>query len=122
MEEKSKSELEALLKPFEGILKAIGDKNPGLAGGIAGYIAGSMLMLDDAKDLGKFSTKDHPDPLHHWMWGALLMMGSMGTIFYSLADMISKLPPPPKDWSSRSKMPIGLLEQGFPLEQVEKLK
>jgi len=49
-----------------------------MLGGVAATLAGIGLMLDDAKDLGQFSTKDHPLPFHHWQWGLLMMLIGLG--------------------------------------------
>lgn len=37
-------------------------------------IGGAILVLDDIDDLGFFSTPDHPSPLHHWIYGVLLIV------------------------------------------------
>ena len=47
----------------------------GLLGSIGAFGLGATLLFDDAKDLGEFSTPEHPSPIHHWIWGLLLMTG-----------------------------------------------
>ena len=36
------------------------------------YGLGDFLLADDIHDFGKFSTKSHPSPLHHWQYGFLM--------------------------------------------------
>lgn len=45
-----------------------------LAGfGIIGIIAGTLMALDDIHDFGKTSYPGHPSPLHHWMYGIIII-------------------------------------------------
>ena len=68
----------------------VGHEVAGLLGGIAGFGLGSALLLDDAKDLGKFSTPDHPSPIHHWQIGLCLMIASLIGICASGLSLIKK--------------------------------
>ncbi|MEM3290709.1 MAG: hypothetical protein QW046_04255 [Candidatus Micrarchaeaceae archaeon] len=34
---------------------------------------GKLILLDDIDDLGKYSYEGHPSPIHHWMWGVLMI-------------------------------------------------
>ena len=56
------------------------DKYPelmGLLGSIGAFGLGVALLFDDAKDLGLFSTPDHPSPLHHWQISIPIMLGGL---------------------------------------------
>jgi NhaP-type Na+/H+ or K+/H+ antiporter len=53
---------------------------PGVVASTVAFIAGACLLLDDAKDLGDFSRPDHPDPYHHWIWGAILLLAGVAGI------------------------------------------
>lgn len=33
---------------------------------------GMLLLIDDIKDIGKFSFEGHPSPIHHWQIGYVL--------------------------------------------------
>lgn len=41
--------------------------------GIIGIIAGTLMALDDIHDLGKTVYPGHPSPLHHWMYGVIII-------------------------------------------------
>ena len=46
---------------------------------IAAVSVGIFLMIDDAKDWAKFSTPEHPSPVHHWQHGLILfLLGCVG--------------------------------------------
>lgn len=38
---------------------------------------GELMVIDDWKDYGKFSTPDHPSPIHHWWIGELFRQGAL---------------------------------------------
>jgi len=40
--------------------------------GIIGIVAGTLMALDDAHDIGKTVYPGHPSPLHHWMYGVII--------------------------------------------------
>jgi len=70
------------------------DKYPelmGLLGSIGAFGLGTALLFDDAKDLGEFSSEDHPSPLHHWIWGLLLMTGGLTGICGFGAKLLEKI-------------------------------
>ena len=46
--------------------------------GVGLVLAGVAMLVDDAKDLGKFSYPGHPSPLHHWQWGLLALILGLG--------------------------------------------
>jgi len=49
---------------------------------------GQLILLDDIKDLGKYSFEGHPSPIHHWQWGLLLILASeLGDTLYSLYNV-----------------------------------
>ena len=37
---------------------------------------GGVILEDDAKDIGKFSSPEHPSPLHHWQLGLGVTLAS----------------------------------------------
>jgi len=63
--------------------REISNREIGLAligGGLVGSIVGLALIMDDIKDFGFFSTPEHPSPFHHWMWGLIIYLVSLGLI------------------------------------------
>jgi hypothetical protein len=80
------------------------------------FLAGVLCLADDAKDLGKFNSPEHPSPLHHWQLAIPLMLLGAGGIGLSTLEIISRLPPPSR------KPPAGLLEQGATVEELEAMK
>ena len=52
---------------------------------------GTYLLIDDLKDFGFFSTKDHPSPLHHWQYGLLLLLGGLLSLPISVLELIEGL-------------------------------
>ncbi len=58
---------------------------------IGSIIAGAWMLIDDAKDLGKFSTPDHPSPIHHWQWGILALIIGVGASGILALDLIREL-------------------------------
>jgi len=60
--------------------KKMDEELAGLLGSLGAFTLGSYLLLDDGKDLGLFSTEDHPSPLHHWIVGLGIMLGGVGGI------------------------------------------
>ena len=53
--------------------------------GAAAKAAGVALLVDDLKDFGKFSTEDHPSPIHHWQWGLVLLITGLGLLGTGMA-------------------------------------
>ena len=41
-----------------------------------GLSIGGVILEDDAKDFGKFSSPDHPSPFHHWQLGLGITLAS----------------------------------------------
>jgi hypothetical protein len=99
-----------LAKQVAEVLRLIQDRSPVLAGALSALGLGAYLMLDDAKDFGRL------DRLHHWQYGAALLLGGVAGVGFGVLDMLSKNPP------RRPRMPKGLLEQGAPLYEVLKMK
>jgi NhaP-type Na+/H+ or K+/H+ antiporter len=62
---------------------------PGILASTAAFIAGTCLLLDDALDLGDFSRPDHPDPYHHWIWGAILLLVGVAGIGSSAMALLA---------------------------------
>ena len=63
--------------------REISNREIGLAligAGVAGFIIGLALTLDDVKDFGLFSTPEHPSPIHHWWIGLIIYLVSLGLI------------------------------------------
>ena len=52
---------------------------------------GTYLLIDDLKDFGFFSTKDHPSPLHHWQYGLILLLGGLISLPISILELIEGL-------------------------------
>jgi len=52
---------------------------------------GTYLLIDDLKDFGFFSTKDHPSPLHHWQYGLVLLLGGLLSLPISVLELIEGL-------------------------------
>lgn len=96
-------------------------QNPEVAGLVASLgaiAAGAALMLDDAKDFGKDGTDRDPPMPHHWLVGALTLIGGVAGACTSSLALLKKLPPKPK---AEEKLPPSLLE-GAPTEVLEKFK
>jgi len=89
----------------------------GLAGSLMSLFAGVAFLLDDAQDFGKMGD-DRGYP-HHWLIGVLAMLGGLAGLGFSLLNLLSKTPPPP---TPPKGLPPSLLEQGAPVELVEKYK
>ncbi len=64
----------------------------GLGLGIVGISIGAILLYDDYKDLSDTVRENHPSPLHHWMWGSILLaLGSGATSFFA-AKLLNLIP------------------------------
>lgn len=100
---------EGLTKFMEEIQKS----SPVLAGSIMALGTGCYLLMDDAKDLFKFDTPNHPSPLHHWQYGLAMLLGGTFGMGVGLLDYLKKNPPKVK------LMPEGLEEQGVPVEELK---
>jgi hypothetical protein len=49
---------------------------------------GELMVIDDFKDYGKFSTPDHPSPIHHWWIGELIRQGAfIGSMMVLLNEL-----------------------------------
>ena len=49
---------------------------------------GELMVIDDFKDYGKFSTPEHPSPIHHWWIGELIRQGAfVGSVLVLLSEM-----------------------------------
>ena len=62
-----------------------------IGGGIIGTIVGAALMIDDVKDLGMFSTPEHPSPIHHWWIGLIIFLASVGVLGTGLTLKLGEL-------------------------------
>jgi hypothetical protein len=91
-----------------------------LALSLAAVAAGAALMLDDYKDFGKDGSERDPPMPHHWLWGALTLIGGVAGACASGAALLRRLPKPRK--RATVKLPPSLLEQGAPIELVEKYR
>jgi hypothetical protein len=98
-------------------------QNPEVAGLIASLgaiAAGAAMLLDDAKDFGKDGTERDPPMPHHWLWGALTLIGGVAGACTSSLTLLKKLSPPQKPVEM---LPESFLKQSVPVEKVqEKLR
>jgi hypothetical protein len=92
----------------------------GLALSLAAVAAGAALMLDDYKDFGKDGSERDPPMPHHWLLGALTLLGGVAGACASGAALLKRLPKPRRE--SAEKLPPSLLEQGASIELVEKYR
>jgi hypothetical protein len=88
----------------------------GLLASIGTILGGAVLLLDDVKDFGKIGTERNPPMPHHYMYGALMVIGGVAGICASGLALLKKLPKP-----KASEMPPSLLE-GAPPEVIEKFR
>lgn len=51
---------------------------------------GELMVIDDWKDYGKFSTPEHPSPIHHWWIGELLRAISLFGSLLVLGNELTK--------------------------------
>lgn len=68
------------------------------------FFTGVALLLDDAKDFGKMGDERDPPLPHHWLYGALMMIGGTAGMGFSLLRLLQSSPPP------AAKLPQSLLE------------
>jgi hypothetical protein len=93
-------------------------QNPELAGLVVslGTIAtGAALLLDDAKDFGKDGSERNPPMPHHWLIGALTLIGGVVGACTSGLAMLKKTMP------QKSIVPKSFLKQAIPMEKAIKL-
>jgi len=106
---------------FNEFLKKLTERSPALAASGAAFLAGIGLLLDDAHDFGKLDTPNHPSPLHHWIWGILLMLGGAAGLGASLLDLLSKTPPlSPRVLEER--LPPSWVEEGLSPSELKKIE
>lgn len=104
---------------FDDLMKTLAEQGPALAGSATALLTGIVLLADDAHDFAKLDTPDHPSPLHHWIWGVLLLLGGAAGLGFALLNLLSSTPP---ETPETPKLPPSLIEQGAPIELVEKFK
>jgi hypothetical protein len=90
----------------------------GLLASIGTILGGAALLLDDVKDFGKIGTERNPPMPHHYIYGALMILGGVAGACFSGLSLLRRLPPP----NPKKKLPPSLLDQGAPAELVEKFK
>ena len=83
---------EVVEDPAANLMKLIGEMSPSVGASLAAFFGGAGLLLDDAHDFAKFDTPDHPNPLHHWLWGVLLMLGGVAGLGVSILNLLASNP------------------------------
>lgn len=122
----SKDELDEGLQKTEAppslidLLASIDPNLVGLAGSLTAFAAGAALLLDDATDLGKFDTPDHPSPFHHWIYGALLMVGGVAGMGVTTLNLLASNPDAVKHMRDQMQE-AHFIRKAVPPEALEKL-
>jgi hypothetical protein len=94
----------------------------GLIASLGAIAAGATMLLDDAKDFGKDGTERDPPMPHHWLWGALTLIGGVVGACTSGLALLKKLPVNRgAKLQGIEPLPPSTLE-GAPKELVEKYK
>lgn len=89
------------------LLDGLTSPEGGLLASGGAFFTGVALLLDDAKDFGKLGDERDPPLPHHWLIGALVMMGGAAGMGFSLLRLMQENPPP-------LKMPQSLVEGMHP--------
>jgi hypothetical protein len=90
----------------------------GLVASLGAIAAGSAMLLDDAKDFGKDGSERSPAMPHHWLVGALTLIGGVAGACTAGLALLKKVGPPPR----RVEVPESFLRQAIPVDEaLEKL-
>jgi len=106
-------------KLLEDIFAAL-RQNPEVAGlmsSIGAILLGGILLLDDYKDFGKDGSERDPAMPHHWLWGALTLIGGVAGACTSGLALLKKMPIPQKPLQ---RAPESFLKQAVPLDELQK--
>jgi len=103
---------------FKKLIDALARNWPAFLGGISAIASGAWMMLDDAKDFGKFETPTHKSPVHHWWLGALVLAAGAAGVCFTLLHILSELPVPQPE--NLEKVRRIFEQHGKPVEQVLK--
>jgi H+/Cl- antiporter ClcA len=88
----------------------------GLAASLGAMATGAALMVDDYADFGKDGTERDPPIPHHYMYGAIMLLGGLFGVCMSGLAFLKKVLPPPEG----EKPPESFVKQAVPLEDVER--
>lgn len=106
--------------PTADLIKAFSESSLTLAPSLAAFLGGAGLLLDDAHDFGKLDSPDHPSPLHHWMWGALLMIGGVAGLGVSLLELLAANPEAAEELRKKIQE-TRIAKKALPLELLQRL-
>jgi hypothetical protein len=64
-------------KWLQDLIASSGGEIAGLIGSIGAMALGAALLVDDYRDFGLDGTERDPPMPHHWLWGALVLVGGV---------------------------------------------
>lgn len=125
--------------PILSLIRSIGGVSPALGPSLAAFLGGAVLLLDDAADFGKLGderrphrqvTKNMPSLFpdfqlppptpHHWLLGAVLMIGGVAGLGLSLVDLLASDPKRARGMLEKVKE-LEIARKALPPGELEKL-
>lgn len=106
--------------PVAGLIKTFSGTSPTLVPSLAAFAGGIGMILDDYKDFAKFDSLDHPSPFHHWLWGALLMIGGVAGLGVSLLNLLATNPKAAEELREKIQE-AQMAKKALPQEALEKI-
>ena len=106
-EQVDKEETSPKLEDVSRLLDGITSPEASVLASSGAFFTGVALLLDDAKDFGKLGDERDPPLPHHWLVGALVMIGGAAGMGFSLLRLMQENPPP-------LRMPQSLVEGMHP--------
>ena len=107
----------------DDVLEALNAVGVPMGVSLTSFATGAALLLDDAKDFGKFEHPPgdpNPTPFHHWLWGTLIMSGGLVGMGLSLMNLIMSDPRVAEGLRSRAEE-LRIARQALPPEVFERM-